>query len=305
MNSKKDKKQETEQRRVRNVKQKDGVVTTVPVSKTDLPKGYANLLTSLKARIQQTRIKTVLSANSAMVMLYWDIGVSILERQQTEGWGAKVIDRLSFDLKEAFPDMKGFSSRNLKYMRKFAESWRDRQLVQRTVALIPWRSNLALLDKLKDPKQRLWYAQKTMENGWSRDVLSFQIETQLHKRLGSATNNFELALPPADSDMASQIFKDPYVFDFLGTAEPRREAELEQKLIDHLEKFLLELGQGFAFVFYRTDLDVHVAHPVSKQFHGFLGGIFPADISEGDAASLFDHSQNDGTTDTTGGSTAH
>lgn len=178
------------------------------------------------------------------------------ERQKTEGWGAKVIDRLSFDLKEAFPDMKGFSSRNLKYMRKFAESWRDRQLVQRTVALIPWRSNLALLDKLKDLKQRLWYAQKTIENGWSRDVLSFQIETQLHKRLGKATNNFELALPPADSDMASQIFKDPYIFDFLGTAEPRREAELEQKLIDHLEKFLLELGQGFAFVGRQVHMEV-------------------------------------------------
>ena len=148
MNGERNKKHETEQRRVRNVKQKDGIVMPVPVSQSDLPDSYANLLASLKKRIQQERIKTVLSANCAMVMLYWDIGASILERQQTEGWGAKVIDRLSFDLKEAFPDMKGFSSRNLKYMRKFAESWRDRQLVQRTVALIPWRSNLALLDKL-------------------------------------------------------------------------------------------------------------------------------------------------------------
>jgi predicted nuclease of restriction endonuclease-like (RecB) superfamily len=256
MNGKRDKKHEAKQRRVRNVKQKDGIVMPVQVSKTDLPDGYANLLTSLKKRIQQERLKAVLSANKALVMMYWDIGASILERQQTEGWGAKVIDRLSFDLKEAFPDMKGFSSRNLKYMRKFAESWKDRQLVQRTVALIPWRSNLALLDKLKDHEQRLWYAQKTTENGWSRDVLSFQIETQLHKRLGKATNNFELALPPADSDMASQIFKDPYVFDFLGTAEPRREAELEQKLIEHLEKFLLELGQGFAFVGRQVHMEV-------------------------------------------------
>jgi predicted nuclease of restriction endonuclease-like (RecB) superfamily len=256
MNGERDKKRETEQRRVRNVKQKDGIVMPVPASQPDLPDGYENLLASLKKRIQQERIKTVISANSAMVMLYWDIGASILERQKTEGWGAKVIDRLSFDLKEAFPDMKGFSSRNLKYMRKFAESWRDRQLVQRTVALIPWRSNLALLDKLKDHKLRLCYAQKTIENGWSRDVLSFQIETQLHKRLGKATNNFELALPPADSDMASQIFKDPYIFDFLGTAEPRREAELEQKLIDHLEKFLLELGQGFAFVGRQVHMEV-------------------------------------------------
>jgi predicted nuclease of restriction endonuclease-like (RecB) superfamily len=134
--------------------------------------------------------------------------------------------------------MKGFSSRNLKYMRKFAESWKDRQLVQRTVALIPWRSNLTLLDKLKDPEQRLWYAHKTRENGWSRDILSFQIERKLHNRVGNATNNFELALPPSDSDMASQIFKDPYIFDFLGTADPRKEAELEGNLLrirDRLE----------------------------------------------------------------------
>jgi len=145
MNGKSDKKHEAKQRRVRNVKQKGGIVMPVPVSKTDLPDGYANLLTSLKKRIQREGLKAVLSANKALVMMYWDIGASILERQQTEGWGAKVIDRLSFDLKEAFPDMKGFSLRNLKYMRKFAESWKDRQLVQRTVALIPWRSNLALL----------------------------------------------------------------------------------------------------------------------------------------------------------------
>jgi predicted nuclease of restriction endonuclease-like (RecB) superfamily len=141
-------------------------------------------------------------------------------------------------------------------MRKFAESWQDRQLVQRTVALIPWRSNLALLDKLKNPKHRLWYAQKTLQKGWSRDILSLQIETKLHKRVGKATNNFELALPPADSDMAAQIFKDPYVFDFLGTDDPRREAELEQKLMAHLEKFLLELGQGFAFVGRQVHMEV-------------------------------------------------
>lgn len=256
MNRERNEKHKTEQRKVRNVKQKDDVVMPVAVSITELPDGYSDFLTSLKSRIQQERIKTVLSANSAMVMLYWDIGASILERQKVEGWGAKVVDRLSFDLKEAFPDMKGFSSRNLKYMRKFAESWKDRQLVQRTVAQIPWRSNLTLLDKLKDSKQRLWYAQKTLENGWSRDILSLQIETQLHKRVGNATSNFDLALPPDDSDMASHIFKDPYLFDFLGTDDPRREAELEQKIIDHLEKFLLELGQGFAFVGRQVHMEV-------------------------------------------------
>lgn len=256
MNRKRDKTHKAEQRKARNVKQKDGVIMPVPVTIADLPDGYPDFLSSLKSRIQQERIKTVLSANSAMVMLYWDIGLSILERQKAEGWGARVVDRLSHDLKEEFPDMKGFSARNLKYMRKFAESWKERQLVQRTAALIPWRSNQLLLDKLNDSQLRLWYAQKTLENGWSRDILSLQIETQLHKRVGSATSNFDLALPPDDSDMASQVFKDPYLFDFLGTDDPRKETELEQKIIDHLEKFLLELGQGFAFVGRQVHMEI-------------------------------------------------
>lgn len=198
----------------------------------------------------------MLSANAALILLYWEIGRSILQRQQSEGWGAKIIDRLSHDLKTAFPDMSGFSPRNLKYMRKFAEVWPDKEIVQRTVAQIPWRSNLTLLDKLDDPKLRLWYAQKTLELGLGKDMLVFQIETQLHRREGSAVNNFKVALPPADSDLTTQVFKDPYIFDFLGTANPRREAELEQKLIDHIQKFLLELGQGFAFVGRQVHVEV-------------------------------------------------
>ena len=170
--------------------------------------------------------------------------------------GAKVIDRLSHDLKSAFPDMGGFSPRNLKYMRKFAESWSDRSFVQRTVAQIPWRSNLALLDKLQDNKTRLWYAQKTIEYGWGKDMLAIQIDTRRHEREGKAINNFPVALPPTDSDMAQQVFKDPYVFDFLGTADLRREAELERKLVDHIQQFLLELGQGFAFVGRQVHLEV-------------------------------------------------
>ena len=226
----------------------DKISMPVAVSRHQLPSDYGDFLTEIKNRIQQERIKAVLSANSALVMMYWDIGSSILIRQQKSGWGAKVIDRMSHDLKEEFPDMSGFSPRNLKYMRKFAEAWPDRKVVQRTVAQIPWRSNLALLAKLRDEKLRLWYAKQTIDNGWSRDVLVFQIESALHKRIGQTVNNFEVALPPADSDMASQIFKDPYIFDFLGTADVRREKELENKLINHLEKFLLELGQGFSFV---------------------------------------------------------
>ena len=217
MNRERDKKHKTEQRRVRNVKQKEGIVMPVPVSKTDLPDGYANLLASLKKRIQQERIKAVLSANKALVMMYWDIGNSIIQKQNNEGWGSKIIDRLSYDLKDAFPEMRGFSPRNLKYMRKFAECWPDRGIVQEVLAQITWYHNLALMEKLKKPELRIWYARQTVENGWSRNILAFQIETCLHERIGQSTNNFEIALPPADSDMASQIFKDPYVFDFLGT----------------------------------------------------------------------------------------
>ena len=167
-----------------------------------------------------------------------------------------MIDRLSVDLKEAFPEMNGFSSRNLKYMRKFAEAWGDREFVQRTVAQIPWRSNLTLLEKLKDPQLRVWYAEQTIKNGWSKNILAIQIDTKLHQRIGQTANNFDVALPPADSDMANQIFKDPYLFDFLGTSEVRKEAELERKLIEHLEKFLLELGQGFAFVGRQVHMEV-------------------------------------------------
>lgn len=236
--------------------QKSEVIIPAPTALTEMPKGYGSFLKNLKERIISERLKTVFSANAAMILLYWEIGQSILQRQHSEGWGAKIIDRLSHDLKSAFPDMSGFSPRNLKYMRKFAEAWPDREIVQRTVAQIPWRSNLTLLDKLDDPKLRLWYAQKTLELGLGKDMLVFQIETQLHLRKGSTVNNFKVALPPADSDLTAQVFKDPYVFDFLGTADPRREAELEQKLIDHIQKFLLELGQGFAFVGRQVQLEV-------------------------------------------------
>jgi predicted nuclease of restriction endonuclease-like (RecB) superfamily len=244
------------ERKHRNPRSRKNAIMPVPVSKNQLPESYTVFLVNLKKRIQQERLKVVLSANAALVMMYWDIGNSILQKQHHEGWGAKVIDRLSHDLKDAFPEMSGFSPRNLKYMRKFAESWSDREIVQEVLAQIPWYHNLALLEKLKKPEQRLWYARQTFENGWSRNILVLQIETNLHDRIGQSTNNFELSLPPADSDMANQVFKDPYVFDFLGTATPRREAELEQKLIDHLEKFLLELGQGFAFVGRQVHMEV-------------------------------------------------
>ena len=235
---------------------REGAAIPVAESLAAMLESYASFFEAIKERIARERVKAVLAANAAMVLMYWDIGGQILEKQQMEGWGAKVIDRLSHDLKGAFPDMTGFSPRNLKYMRKFAESWPDRSFVQRTVAQIPWRSNLALLDKLQDNETRLWYAQKTIEYGWGKDMLAIQIDSRRHEREGKAINNFPVALPPIDSDMAQQVFKDPYVFDFLGTADLRREAELERKLVDHIQQFLLELGQGFAFVGRQVHLEV-------------------------------------------------
>ncbi len=221
-----------------------------------MPESYASFFAAIRERIARERVKAVLAANAAMVLMYWDIGSQILEKQQMEGWGAKVIDRLSQDLKGVFPDMGGFSPRNLKYMRKFAESWPDQSIVQEVLAQITWYHNLALLEKASTPEIRLWYACKTVEYGWSRNILAVQIDSRRHEREGKAINNFPVALPPIDSDMAQQVFKDPYVFDFLGTADLRREAELERKLVDHIQQFLLELGQGFAFVGRQVHLEV-------------------------------------------------
>ena len=221
-----------------------------------LPSDYTVFITDLKNTIATQRVQTILKANAEMVLLYWDIGFAILQKQSKEKWGAKVIDRMSYDLKSAFPEMSGFSPRNLKYMRKFAEAWPEKQIVQRTVAQIPWRSNITLLDKLKEPNLRLWYANKVIEHGFGKDMLVFQIESELHKREGASLNNFKELMPPMASDLVNQVFKDPYIFDFLGTDMPRKEYELEQKLIDHIQKFLLELGQGFAFVGRQVHLEL-------------------------------------------------
>ena len=222
----------------------------------ELPEDYPAWLAELKQRIQQERLRVVLASNTTMVLLYWDIGQRILQKQNAQGWGAKIIDRLSTDLREAFPEMKGFSPRNLKYMRAFAVAWPERQIVQQVVAQLTWSHSVILLDKLETSEQRLWYAKKAYEHGWSRNILAIQISTNAHLRFGKAQNNFPATLPPADSDLAVQIFKDPYLFDFLGTDAPRREAELERGLMAHIQKFLLELGQGFAFVGQQIHLEL-------------------------------------------------
>ena len=229
-------------------KTREGAFFPVSPPRAGLPRDYAETLSAIKRRVQQERLRVVLAANSAMVLLYWDIGRMILDRQERAGWGARVIDRLAADLRDAFPDMKGFSPRNLKYMRAFAAAWRDPAIVQRVVAQLPWRQNIALLERLDDEKTRTWYAEQTLKHGWSQPILCLQIDGRAHERHGKALTNFKATLPPADSDMAAQVFKDPYLFDFLGTADSRREREVEQALVDHIQRFLLELGQGFAFV---------------------------------------------------------
>ena len=234
-------------RKSRGRKREDASFPISPGSDA-LPDSYAAILREIKERIQTERLRVVMAANAAMVLLYWDIGRMILTRQKEEGWGAKIIDRLSTDLRETYPDMKGLSPRNLKYMRAFAAAWPEREIVQAPLAQIPWYHHIALLGKCRSREERLWYTQQSATNGWSHNILTLQIEANAYERQGQVTHNFALTLPPADSDMAAQVFKDPYLFDFLGTADPRREREVEQALVDHIQRFLLELGAGFAFV---------------------------------------------------------
>lgn len=218
--------------------------------------GYDQLLRDLKERIRHAQVRAALAVNRELVALYWQIGQEILLQQQQQGWGAKVIERLAKDLKKEFPDMTGFSRSNLLSMRAFAEAYPDPQIVQQLVGQIPWGHNVRILEQVKDPVQRLWYVQQTIENGWSRNVLVHQIESRLYSRLGSAVTNFELVLPQSQSDLANQILKDPYNFSFLSLSREMQERELEKGLVDHIRDFLLELGVGFSFLGSQYPLEV-------------------------------------------------
>ena len=218
------------------------------MTKTPVPDNYASFLRSLKDRIRTAQVRAALAVNKELVLLYWQIGKEILERQDIVGWGAKVISKLTKDLKAEFPRMKGFSTRNLKYMRAFAGAYPDESIVQQAAAQIPWFHNCVLLDKVKDDTKRLWSIQQTIENGWSRAVLEHQIESNLYQRQGKAITNFDQALPKPQSDLAQQILKSPYNFDFLSLGKEAQERDLERALIAHMRDFLLELGVGFSFV---------------------------------------------------------
>ena len=228
----------------------------LPAGLSPQPEGYADWLADLKRRIHVAQQRAALAVNRELVLLYWQIGRDILARQAQQGWGTKVIDRLAHDLRTAFPDMKGFSPRNLKYMRAFADAWPDGEFVQQAVALIPWGHNLVLLDKLPGPETRKWYAAKATQHNWSRNVLAMQIETRLLERSGAAATNFEMTLPQPQSDLARESLKDPYKLDFLGLPDEAQERAVEGALVRHVSEFLLELGAGFAFVGRQVLLDV-------------------------------------------------
>ena len=228
----------------------------VAPSAASLPKSSAATLQEIKSHLRSARVRAILAANPIVIEAYWHTGKIILARLQEADWGAKVIDRLAVDLKEAFPDMGGLSARNLLAMKIFAREFPAGPIAQQPVAQLPWGHVLQIMQRAKDPAVREFYIRETLTHGWSRSILEIQIQHRLHLRAGKAQNNFALTMPPADSDLAAQLFKDPYLFDFLGTANPRREAEVEQALVDHIQKFLLELGTGFAFVGRQVPLEV-------------------------------------------------
>lgn len=242
---------------------------------------YAGLLADIKTRIQSAQTRAILAVNAELIRLYWDIGRLLDARQAQEGWGAAVIPRLAADIRNELPEVKGFSERNMKRMLAFYREYavapgfvpqavaqtpapRSRKSgaakVPQAVAQIrtafdaaslgalPWGHHLLLMERVKDGVQRRWYLAHAVEQGWSRNTLALMIDGRAHERQGQAANNFALRLPPPQSDLAQQALKDPYLFDFLTLAEPFHERELETGLVGHLEKFLIELGQGFAFM---------------------------------------------------------
>jgi predicted nuclease of restriction endonuclease-like (RecB) superfamily len=238
----------------------------------DLPPDYAEFLESLKVRVRQAQTHAMLSVNRELIRLYWEIGGEIVQRQEKANWGQQVLERLADDLQKVLPGVGGFSRSNVFRMRAFYLAYRTTEMVALPVrqtkrskvaqpvrqsaeagppdpvALLPWGHNVVLMQKVKAAEQRLWYAAKALEHGWSRAVLTVQIETGLFGRQGNAVTNFSTQLPPPQSDLAQQSLKDPYLFDFLTLHVEAVERDLETGLVAHIHKFLLELGAGFAFV---------------------------------------------------------
>jgi predicted nuclease of restriction endonuclease-like (RecB) superfamily len=213
------------------------------------PETYPEFLKTLKERIQQSQVRAALAVSHELLGLYWEIGRDLETAITSQNWGAKVLEQVSIDLQAAFPSVAGFSRANLYRMRAFYQAYPDEtQIVARAVRQIPWGHNVVLLEKLKTTEERLWYAKQTVEQGWSRNVLTMQIDSRLFERQGKAESNFARTLPPPQSDLAQQLLKDPFNFDFLTLGKDAHERELEKGLLGHLRAFMLELGTGFALV---------------------------------------------------------
>ena len=223
-----------------------------------LPGDYKDTLDSIVNKIKMAQQNAALSANYYLLKLYWDIGNIIVDKKNREDWGTGVIERLSIDLKNTFPDIQGFSARNLRNMRQLVENYPDEKIVETTLSQITWSHNLVLMNKVKNIEERKWYINKCVENGWARSVLIHQIEYGLYERATTEekTHNFPKTLPPVQSELATQTLKDPYLFDFLTLAQDYKEKDLEDQLVKHITQFLLELGAGFAFVGRQYHLEV-------------------------------------------------
>ncbi len=236
----------------RSVKSKNKDVST---------KEYVHVLSDIKKHVQEAQIKSIFAANKELLTLYWYIGQIITAQQKINGWGSKAVEKLADDLQNEFPGISGFSQRNIFRMQSFFLAYENSatavaQITDLPVFGIPWGNNAVILEKVKSSEERLWYAQKSLENGWSRSMLETWIKSDLYKREGKAITNFKKTLPAPQSDMAQQSFKDPYIFDFLTLHEEHREHDLEQGLIDHVQKLLLEMGKGFALVGRQYHLEV-------------------------------------------------
>jgi len=233
----------------------------VPKSRKQAPPllvGYEEFLNELKSNIRIAQTRAVLAVNKELILMYWEIGKGIIDRQNSEGWGKSVVERLSRDLQHEFPEMKGFSSRNLWDMRRFYERYREHLNLRQVVAEIPWGHNLLIMNSTSDIDEAEWYIRQTVQNGWSRAVLSHQIETGLYNRQAKVPklSNFDSTLSTTQSELLQQTLKDPYVFDFLSLKTDAKERDLEKALIDRIREFLLELGAGFAFMGSQYHLEV-------------------------------------------------
>ncbi len=220
-------------------------------------KEYIEWLHSLKDKIGKAQIKAAISVNAELIKLYWELGKELSEKQEQQGWGNSIVENLSKDLKNEFPNMKGFSRRNLFYMKSFYAFYKpDFEKVQQLVAQIPWGHNIKIISKSKNIEEAVFYLKETIENNWSRDVLDMQIESNLYERQGKAITNFTNSLPRPKSDLANQTLKDPYLFDFLTLKKDADEKSIEEQLTKHITHFLLELGKGFAFIGKQYHLEV-------------------------------------------------